>query len=413
MSASDLSPEPTGSGAPGQGPAPVPDGPTPDTASGGARRSGIPGGSTMAVTRTMPGDFDIAIEPGTGQVKPGAVAGARRQPMRGYDETYTDIVDYCVRVTERIWHDHDVGYIYDTYAEGCRVHDDQGWKYGVERVVQNTMQAINAFPDLKLYADDVIWAGDETQGFVTSHRAMDVGHHTGPWRWGEPTNKPIRLWVLANCVSKENRFYEEWVLYNTAGQLLQLGIDLRSAARRAAEEDVSGNLTDHQLGEVDRLLSGRVPRPYDRPAGTRFDVDHATRALFHDVFNRRDLSAIERGYAPNVQWHGATNREGRGRSVVKSMARNLLSTFPDLALQVDEVYWMGNDHDGYSVSARWSAGGTHRGYGLYGAPTGRRVFLWGISQLYFQDGQIVEDWMLFNEFDVLAQLLGPEGTALG
>ena len=32
---------------------------------------------------------------------------------------------------------------------------------------------------------------------------------------------------------------------------------------------------------------------------------------------------------------------------------------------------------------RWTALGTHRGYGLYGIPTGRRVHLWGISQLYF------------------------------
>ena len=51
------------------------------------------------------------------------------------------------------------------------------------------------------------------------------------------------------------------------------------------------------------------------------------------------------------------------------------------------------------------ATGTHRGYGLYGAATGRRVHLWGVSQLYFAGGRIVEEWMLFNEFDVLGQLL--------
>lgn len=87
------------------------------------------------------------------------------------------------------------------------------------------------------------------------------------------------------------------------------------------------------------------------------------------------------------------------------MARGLMATFPDLGLQVDEVYWMGNEAEGFSVSARWSALGTHRGYGLYGAPTGRRVHLWGISQLYITGGRITEEWALFNEFDVLAQLL--------
>jgi hypothetical protein len=94
------------------------------------------------------------------------------------------------------------------------------------------------------------------------------------------------------------------------------------------------------------------------------------------------------------------------------MARGLLATFPDLGLQVDEVYWMGNEAEGFSVSVRWSAVGTHRGYGLYGTPTGRRVYLWGLSQLYVSDGRITEDWMLFNEFDVLAQLLRDDASAL-
>jgi predicted ester cyclase len=90
------------------------------------------------------------------------------------------------------------------------------------------------------------------------------------------------------------------------------------------------------------------------------------------------------------------------------MARALLATFPDLGLGVDEVYWMGNDADGYRVSVRWTATGTHRGHALYGGPTGRRVHLWGLSQLYFEGGRIVDDWMLFNEFDVMAQLLRDE-----
>jgi predicted ester cyclase len=90
------------------------------------------------------------------------------------------------------------------------------------------------------------------------------------------------------------------------------------------------------------------------------------------------------------------------------MARGLMSTFPDLGVHVDDVYWMGNPAEGFSVSVRWSALGTHRGYGLYGTPTGRRVHLWGISQLYISGDQIVEEWALFNEFDVLAQLLRDE-----
>jgi predicted ester cyclase len=333
--------------------------------------------------------------------------GERVQPMRGFEDTYVDIVDYIVRITDRIWEDQDVGYIYDTYSPTSRVYDDSGMQYGVERVVAGTIATIHAFPDSRHYADDVIWAGDEDQGFATSHRAINVGYHTGPWRWGPPSGRKINLWVIANCVSRENEIHDEWVLYNTVARLEQCGVDVVAAARAYGDE-LPATTADRVLTEVERHVGGRSPKPY--PASTRagFDVEHAMRGLWHDVYNRRDLSAIDRVYAQNVRWHGTSNREGYGRAEVRKMARGLLATFPDLGMHVDEVYWMGNEQEGFRVSVRWTAIGTHRGYGLYGRPTGRRVHLWGLSQLYIQGGRIVEDWMLFNEFDVMAQLLRDE-----
>lgn len=367
----------------------------------GARRAP----AVPAPTR-MPADLSISLEAGRGADRGLADLGPRRHPMRGFEDGYVDIVDWIVRITHRIWEDQDVGYIYDTYAPGCRVFDDGGPKYGVERVVAETVQSIHAFADVRHYADDVIWAGDEDEGFYTSHRAINVGHHTGAWRWGPATGRKVNLWVIANCVSRENEIFDEWVLYNTGARLAQLGIDVAAAARMAGNEEGFIPVGERELTEIDRLAGGRKPLPLERraPAGG-FDPDFEVRSLFHEVYNRRNLSAIDKSYGPNVRFHGASNRSGYGRADVRAMARGLLATFPDLGLQVDEVYWMGNEADGFRVSVRWSATGTHRGYALYGKPTGRRVYLWGLSQLYVQDGRIVEDWMLFNEFDVLMQLL--------
>jgi predicted ester cyclase len=339
--------------------------------------------------------------------------GERVQPMRGYEDTYVDIVDYIIRITDRIWEDQDVGYIYDTYRAGCRVTDDGGLKFGVERVVEETLQAIHAFPDARHYADDIIWAGNEDEGFATSHRAINVGHHLGSWRWGPPTGRKVHLWVIANCVSEENEIFEEWVLYNTGARLAQCGIDVRAAARQWGNEGLSQPIGERELTEVDRLRGGRKPEHY--PASTLragFDVDHFARALLHEVYNRRDLSAIDRAYVPNVRWHGASGREGYGRGDVRAMARGLLATFPDLGMMVDEVYWMGNEAEGFGISVRWHGSGTHRGHGLYGAPSGRRVHLWGISQLSVADGRVTDEWSLFNEFDVLAQILRDDPSPL-
>ena len=108
-----------------------------------------------------------------------------------------------------------------------------------------------------------------------------------------------------------------------------------------------------------------------------------------------------------MRWHGGSPTAiGYGRGDVRAMARALLATFPDLGMHVDEVYWMGNEADGYRrLGALDGARDAPRSWSLYGEPTGRRVHLWGLNQLYIQGGEIVEDWMLFNEFDVLAQLL--------
>lgn len=359
--------------------------------------------------RRMPGDFAIAVRPGTGSdtLRAERERGTRRQSMRGFEDTYVDIVDYIVRITHRIWEDQDVGYIYDTYSPGCFVYDDSGPNYGVERVVEGTMASIHAFPDTRSWADEIIWAGDDQQGFVTSHRYITTGHHLGAWRWGPATGAKVNLWGIANCVIRDNEIFEEWVLYNMTSKLAQLGIDVAAAAREYGNE-LNRIGADRHAGEVQRLLGGRQPEYYPLSDSRSFDVEHFVRALWHNLYNRRDLSAVDRAYAPTARWHGPSNRLGYGRQDVKAMARALLASFPDLGMQVDEVYWMGNEDEGYRVSLRWSAQGTHRGYALYGAPTQRRVHLWGINQLYLRAGQITQDWQMFNEFDVLAQLLSDE-----
>ncbi len=361
--------------------------------------------SSGSVQREMPTDFSIAFEIGNGSTKPGVERGPRKHSMRGFEDTYVDIVDYIIRITHRIWEDQDIGYIYDTYSPSCRVYDDGGPRQGIEPMVAGTIQRISAFPDMRHYADEVIWAGNDEQGFVTSHRALNIGHHTGNWRWGPATGRKVNSWVIANCVVADNEIHEEWVLYNLAAQLQQLGIDVVAAARAHGNAGLLEPVAPVEMTEVQRLVGGQKPYPYPAKEGDGFDVDHFVRQLFHDTYNRRDLSAIDRAYAPNVRWYGTTNRIGYGRSEVRAMARSLLSTFPDLGLYVDEVYWMGNDDEGYRVSVRWNATGTHRGWSLYGEPTGRRVHIWGLQQLYVQRGRIVEDWMLFNEFEVIAQLV--------
>jgi len=362
--------------------------------------------------RAMPADFAITVAAKRGtDTLLSADQGERRQRLRGFEETYVDIVDYIVRVTHRIWEEKDVGYIYDTYRHNARVTDDSGLQYGRDKIVADTVHTINAFPDVRLYADEVIWAGDDERGFDTSHRTVILGHNTGWSRYGPPTGRKVVVWAIANCSARAGEIYEEWVLYNNSSLLSQLGFDLHALARDLGNRQGADALGDVRFGEAERVLGQGKPPHLPAPSGDGFDPDDFVRRLWHYTWNWRNLSTIDRAYAANVRWSGATNRELHGRGDVKSFVLSLLATFPDLAVGVDDVYWMGNDRDGYLVSARWSALGTHRGHGPYGPPTGRRVALWGISQYRIAAGRIEQEWTLFNELDVLQQIYRDEPLA--
>ncbi|MFV0243987.1 MAG: hypothetical protein ACK5IB_03055 [Qingshengfaniella sp.] len=89
----------------------------------------------------------------------------RVQPMKGFDPIYTDIVDYIVRCTHRIWDERDVGLIYTHYTHNCVVYSALGTVYTREEVVQNTIQRMFMLPERRGMATQVIWNGNENDGF--------------------------------------------------------------------------------------------------------------------------------------------------------------------------------------------------------------------------------------------------------
>ena len=355
--------------------------------------------------RTMPADFSISLAAKGGTdtllLNPGT---KRVQSMRGYDDTYVDVIDYIVRITHRIWEEKDIGYIYDTYRHNSHVYDDYGLQYGRDKIVADTVHTINALPDIRLFADEIIWAGDDVVGFHTSHRCFITGHNTGFSRYGPPTGRKVALWCIANCVSLENEIFNEWVMYDTASMIHQLGFDLREMARRLGNETDSTGIDDERFGEAERLGGQGRPK-YLLPSNeSGFDVEEFIRRTYNNLWNRRSPREVMFAYDASLEFTGSTGRRLYGRGDYQSFVLSVMAMFPDLAMQIDDIYWMGNNNDGYQVAVRWSLMGSHRGYGIYGTPTGRQVKMWGISQHQIKDGKINAEWMLFNEFAVMQQI---------
>ncbi|MEM1374855.1 MAG: ester cyclase [Pseudomonadota bacterium] len=354
----------------------------------------------------MPTDFDISLKDYTKN-------GAHRIPpylgsaqsLAGFDPEYRNIVDYIVRITYRIWETaaREVDYIGACYADDSLVYDDYGLQTGNAKIIADTHHTTGAFPDIILDAEEVIWAGDEAVGFHTSHLTRIKGTNDGPSRYGAATGATINVPVLANCVAKGNDIFLEHVLYNTSAMLVQLGIDLWDEAERLAADPPAGwPRTAEIWADLRTCVSPPSPLSKAEPVDG-FDPDAFTRALHDNIWNG-DGSAIGDSYADGFPFEGTTERQFTGAAAYAAYIADIRAAFPDLRLQVDEVYWMGNEAEGYLISTRWSAEGTHSGGTYFREPTGAACQIWGITQARVKDGLVEEEWQLFNELDLMMQI---------
>ena len=356
----------------------------------------------------MPTDYSISLSEYTGK---GTQNEKRipddfgiKQSLIGFDDIYQNIVDYIVRITYRIWEDRDVEYILDTYSSFSKVFDDYGLQFGNQKIVDDTHHTTGAFSNIKLIADEVIWAGNDEIGFHTSHRTIIRGTNDGPSNFGPATNKDIDILVIANCVVLENRIFLEHVCYNTSSMLSQLGMNLDHMAKKLAATAPLGWPRDQKTwNDLKNAARPEIPIFENLPI-TGFDIDRFLRITFENLWNKRDFDELDLNFVENLQFEGPTNRKFNGLKDYQDFLKSLATCFPDLELQVDEIYWMGDEIDGFLSSTRWSASGTHKGSGVYGPPTGSQVQIWGITQNEIQKGRITKEWMLFNEMDLMMQI---------
>jgi predicted ester cyclase len=362
----------------------------------------------------MPSGFEVSLDRYIGRpvIGAGFSEGERRipadfgplQPMRGFEPTYRNIIDYIVRITYRIWEDRDVEYIGETYSSQSKVYDDYGLQLGNQKIIADTHHTTGAFSNIRLIADDVVWAGNDEIGYHTSHRTIIRGTNDGDSKYGPATGRDVDVLVIANCVSLDNVIFLEHVLYNNSALLLQLGHDLDDMADKMAKSSPAGWPRDGQTwSDLKSAASPEKPLFRLEPVDG-FDVDRFARETMSSIWNDRSQEAYRSAYASDFQYHGPTERSFEGSAAHRDLVASLRCAFPDLELQVDEVYWMGNPGEGYMTSERWSATGTHKGSGFYGEPTGARVQIWGITQHRIIEGKIVCEWMLFNELDLMMQI---------
>ena len=374
-------------------------------ASGGPVRDGA--GVAALADR---GDGDVTAAPGRDISAFFADDGIARQVLDGFDGVYADIVHYIIRCTHRIWEEAGIGLIDSHYTHNCAIHTSDGGLFGRERIVAMTARALAAYPDIRLVGEDVVWSGDATRGFHTSHRMVHVGTNLGWSAYGPPTSRPIRRRAIAHCVVLENRIVEEWLARDELAVVRALGFDEFEAARvvGASEARARGGPVVGLAGDLRRHDGQLAAAPAERPDGMS-DVEWLVVGGLQRAWNERRLDLLDEVLAPDVAVHTSTDLRFDGTADYRAWMLRWLGAYSDLRITFEHT--MVNERlGGTVVASRWRLEGTHDGPGPHGAPTGRRMRVLGLSHHLVQSGRVTGEWTVVDEFAVLKQLHTPDAA---
>lgn len=332
---------------------------------------------------------------------------ARTQSLEGFDPVYADIVDYIVRCTHKIWDERDIGLIYTHYTHNCVLYGTTGTIYNREDIVRDTIQRLVSFPERRGMATHVIWKGNDRDGFYTSHLVTGSGRHTQNGHLGRATGRPFVSRTIADCMILRNKIYREWVVADTTAIMLQLGLDVDGWATRVAQSALAQGRVNLDIGE-NRLMVGQYPPEAEADTSiAATETERHTLRWLHDVWNRKMFGTIPRVYAPTCLYHGPQMVEHYGHAAVIHQTLGLVGSLPDAVFQAHHICSTPCEEGGEKVAVRWTLEGHHLGYGileLLGAPTGKRVQVMGISHFHYKDGQIVDEWRVYDQASCLAQV---------
>lgn len=346
--------------------------------------------SSKTITHVATTDIQDMMSPGAD----------RRMNLPGFAEEFVDFPHYIIRITERIWHDRDVEKCLDWYAEDCAIHTMAGDISGAQTVVDNTWATLKAFPDRRLDADNVIWSDEGGGAFYSSHLITSKMTNEGPSEFGPSTGRQIRIQTIAECLCKENKVTEEWLVRDNLAAVLQLGFEPDLVAKKQAQADrVKGfNLIDFHTDNRAAVLKGDACEGPLEPA-SQVAVD-ALRASLSGA--DEDALKAHFDFRAAAQFPGDISLYGPDQ--IARWCGDLLTAFRDLTVAIDHVAEIPYLGDARDVAVRWTATGTHSGAGRYGAPSEAPIYILGVTQFRVMNGRVREQTTIWDDIALRRQI---------
>jgi predicted ester cyclase len=322
-----------------------------------------------------------------------------KQHLPGFDEQYVNIVDYILKITDEIWKKRSIWVIYDTYEKDIAIHAGAQTIGGVDSVVNSTINTLASFPDRKMNAEAVIWSNFNESHFYSSHRISSTATNLGETDFGEATGKKVVFRTIADCVIKDNKIYEEWLVRDNLGLVQQLGFDPIAMAKKDNRYNGQTSFLNKNRNRTNSMKGDNgMQEAYD------LSVPHELiLSLFNHVWKTREFDKLATFYNETSTIYAICENNIKGPKELKNYLGDLFNTMSDIHLEVERITT--NDLDqGSEVAVRWSITAVHTGEGIFGPASQKAVYILGVSHFIVEDGKIEKEWMVFDAFDVLCQI---------
>lgn len=316
----------------------------------------------------------------------------------GFDPKWVDFPDYILGITKEIWEDRQISTLHHYYSDDIIVRTPGSITQGNKGVIAATMATLAEFPDRTLLGEDVIWSGDETVGFLSSHRIFSTATHAHDGVFGKATGKKLSYRIIADCAARDNVIYDEWLIRDQGAIVRQLGWQPEAFARDLIEREGGVESCAKPLSAANDMVG-----PY-----TSAGNEHVVGQRYADILKRimnAEMSAIPAEYDRGCQLEYPGGHTGHSHRDADQFWMGLRASFPSATFTAHHVIGREDASMPPRAAVRWTLQGKHDGWGSFGTPTGADVYILGLSHAEFGPWGLRREYVLFDETSVWKQLI--------
>ncbi len=323
--------------------------------------------------------------------------------MKGFSNRFTDFPNYILEITKEIWEGRGLSTLNHYYSDNIPMRFPEGISIGNQQTINGTLSTLAEFPDRELTGEDVIWSGNDDDGFLSSHRLLTSGTHIGGGYFGPPTGKKFVIRAIADCAAINNQINDEWLIRDTAGLVKQLGLDPKQFAR---------DLISREGGVKDCLKPFCPAIDIEGPYKGRGN-DNEWGERLSDVLSRmmnKDFSVIGKEYDRAVQTEHPGSTTVHSWAETEKLWMGLRASFPNAKFTIEHQIGREDPLLSPRAAVRWALHGKHDGWGMFGQPTGSEIYVMGFTHAEFGPYGLRREYTLFDHVSIWKQIFMATGA---